>query len=414
MRIALVYQHFMVSGVGSTKPYDLARHLVEAGHDVTVICGRGYLSQGMDVPRGLVSRLSVDGIDVLCLGVDYQQRMGTLRRVASFLAFTVVAMVAVCVTGPWDVMLASSTPLTVGLVGLAGRYVRRVPFVFELRDLWPEVPYQAGFLRSRAIYRLSTLFEEWMYREAAAISAISEKMRRRLIDRGVEARKIHFIPTGADLGRFKVRPDRAFLRQNGLEGRFVAAYVGAHGRANNLDYLVEAAEHLKDDESIRIVLIGDGSEKRRLIDESRSRGLTGRPLVFLPPVARRFVPGILRACDVALMIYFCGPGMEYFMPNKLFDYLAAGLPIAINIPAESAEWVRRAGCGLVTDGADPSTLADAIRQIRRDPKAARRMGRRAGQLARERFDRADLHRRWEDLLASVARPVGGPAGRGSA
>ena len=148
LRLVLVYQHFMVEGLGSTKPYDLARHLVAAGHRVTVICGRGYLSKGLAVRRGLVQRLRIHGIDVLCVGVDYRQGMGFVRRALSFLAFTLLAMVVTCRLPRYDVLLASSTPLTVGLVGLVSRYVRRVPYVFEVRDLWPEVPHLLGFLRS--------------------------------------------------------------------------------------------------------------------------------------------------------------------------------------------------------------------------------------------------------------------------
>jgi glycosyltransferase involved in cell wall biosynthesis len=412
VHIVLVYQHFMVSGVGSTKPYDLARALVAAGHEVTVLCGRGYLSQGMEVPRGLLVRLEMEGFRVLCVGVDYRQQMGFGRRVLAFLAFTLMAMRVVLFMPRYDVLVASSTPLTVGLAGLVSRYVRRRPWVFELRDLWPEYPVRAGFLKNRFLIDVSTYFEEWFYRSAAAVPAISRRMGRRLVERGVPAEKIAFIPTGVDLAAFtQAAPDRAWRAEAGLrDSDFVAVYVGSHGPSNGLGYVLDAAEHLRDRPDLRIVLIGDGSQKPQLVAEARRRGLEN--LLFLPPVARSRIPGILKACDAALMIYWITPGMEYEMPNKFFDYLAAGLPTITNMPAELWDHLEEAGCGIMADTARPEELARALEALQADPVRAREMGRRALALAADRFDRKGLHETWRALLERVAAASAGVASLG--
>jgi glycosyltransferase involved in cell wall biosynthesis len=415
MRIVLVYQHFMVSGVGSTKPYDLARYLVGAGHEVAVICGRGYLSQGMDVPRGMVTRMKVEGIDLVCLGVEYRQRMGFVRRIMAFLAFTFLAMAVVLFGRRYDVLVASSTPLTVGLVGLVSR-LRGRPWVFEIRDLWPEFPIRAGYLRSRLLIAVSTFFEEWFYRSAARVSAISSRMRDRLIERGFPGDKIVFIPTGVALKDFEAAaPDRAWRTEHGLDGRMVAVYVGSHGRNNQLEYAVEAAECLRGVENLKIVLIGDGSEKPRLVADAQRRGLTN--IVFLPPVPRSRVPGILKACDVTLVIDEVCPGSEYAMPNKFFDCLAAGLPMITNTPAELWDHVKEYDCGILTDPLRPDELARALVALKADPARAKAMGERALKLAADRFDRAALHRRWESLLLEVAvgaaPAVAAPTDRGA-
>lgn len=402
MRIVLVYQHFMVSGSGSTKPYDLAKHLVSAGHQVTVVCGRSFLAQGVEVPGGLISRLKISGIHILCLGVDYQQKMGFARRIYAFLAFTFLSMLAVAFMPRFDVLVASSTPLTVGLVGLVSRYLRRRPWVFEIRDLWPECPYQSGYLRSRALFRIATFFEEWFYRSAAATSAISKLMVDRLVERGFPPAKLHFIPTGMDVRAFDVPPDPDFRRSNALDGKWVAVYVGAHGRANGLDYILEAATHLRQEEDVRIVLIGGGTEKDRLLAEADRRGLLGRPLIFLPPVPQECIPPILLACDAMLMLNVDRPGMKILMPNKFFDYLAAGRPLIVNIRAEVTDWILSAHCGLLADPGHPEDFARAVRDLRSNPDLAREMGRRARRLAQESFDRAELNRQWESLLAQVA------------
>jgi len=401
MRIVLVYQHFMVHGVGSTKPYDLARDLIAAGHDVTVLCGRGYLSQGVDVPKGLIRRLSVDGVRVICLGVDYRQEMGFVRRVAAFVSFAVLAMIVACRLRRYDVLVASSTPLTVGLVGLAAHYLRRIPYVFELRDLWPEFPIRAGYLKNPLIIRISTFFERWFYRKAAAILTISDWMRDRLIKRGIDAGKIIFIPTGVDYPSYRdATPDKQWRADLGMSGTMLAIYVGAHGPSNGLDYLLDAAELLDAADGIRMVLIGDGADKPHLMAEARRRKLES--ITFLPPERRSEVPGILKASDVALLIDKVVPGSEYGLPNKFFDYLAAGLPTISNTPAELWIYLKKHDCGVLVDSEQPRELADALRAFRDSPERAKQMGHNARELCEAQFDRKGLNRQLDALLDRVA------------
>jgi glycosyltransferase involved in cell wall biosynthesis len=229
----------------------------------------------------------------------------------------------------------------------------------------------------------------------------------RLVARGVPAGKVHFIPTGVDVAAFDAEPDREFLRRHGLQGAWVAVYLGAHGRVNGLDYLLDAADELKGRPGIRIILIGDGSEKPRLEAEAGRRDL-GSVLRFLPPVPRSTVPGILKACDAMLMINRSGPGMQYVMPNKFFDYLASGRPLVTNVDAELTSLVCEAGCGLVAKPDDPADLARALERLRADPQAARAMGDRGRALAADRFDRRRLVEQIEAILgdAAGARPVG--------
>jgi glycosyltransferase involved in cell wall biosynthesis len=408
MRIVLVYQHFIVSGVGSTKPYDLARHLVATGHDVTVICGKGYLSQGMKVPKGLLVRLNIEGIKLAVLGVDYRQQMSFAQRILSFLTFTFGAMLLVCFMRRYDVLVASSTPLTVGLAGLVSRYIRGRPWIFEVRDMWPEYPVVAGYLKNKFVIWLSTFFEEWFYRSASAVSVIGSRMRDTLIRRGFPAEKIVFIPTAVSLDEFKaVEPDRAWRAEHGLEGQTVAVYTGSHGPSNGLQYVLEAAESLKNNPGYKFVLLGAGSDKPRLMAEAEQRGL--KNVLFLPPVPRSRIPGILKACDATLLIYEITPATGYDMPNKFFEYLAAGLPMITNDEAELWDHVKEFDCGILVDPDRPEELADALRTLKSDLERARQMGRQALELVRTRFDRKRLHKTGEDLLWQVA--ACGRAGR---
>jgi glycosyltransferase involved in cell wall biosynthesis len=402
MRIVMVYQHFMVSGVGSTKPYDLARYLVSRGHDVTVICGRGYLSQGMEVPPGRVRRLAVGPVQVICLGVDYRQKMGFLRRLWAFVSFAMLAIWVIARMPVFDMLLASSTPLTVGLTGLVARHVRKRPWVFELRDLWPDFPVRAGYLKNRFLIAVASFFERWFYRDATIITAISQRMCDYLIERGIPSDKIVFIPTGVDLSSARqAKPDHEWWRQEVEEGWLRAVYIGSHGPINGLDYVLNAACYLKPEDRIKLVLIGDGAEKQRLVRHARERKLDS--VIFLPPVRRERVPGILRAADVALGIFQVAPGSETCLPNKFFDYLAAALPTITNNPAELWDYLQQASAGVLVDDRHPVQLVEALRDLRDHPQQAREMGQRALELAQSEFDRDILHRQWEEVLLKATR-----------
>jgi len=173
MRIVLVFQHFQIDGAGSSKPADLATYLAGRGHDVTVICARRGVEAAADLPPGRVARGHYQGLRLIAIEVPYAQGMRFVRRLWSFFVFAAWACWALLRLPAYDVLLASSTPLTVGFVGLLSRYVRRRPWVFELRDLWPEAPWLDGWIPSRRLYEIATRLEEGFYREAHAICAIS-------------------------------------------------------------------------------------------------------------------------------------------------------------------------------------------------------------------------------------------------
>jgi glycosyltransferase involved in cell wall biosynthesis len=246
------------------------------------------------------------------------------------------------------------------------------------------------------------LFEGWFYRNATAITAISQRMCDHLVARGIPPKKITFIPTGVDMeSGSKERANVNWWKRHGLLEGLRAVYLGAHGPANGLQFLLEAARDIGPDEGITLVLIGDGVDKPRLVAEAKK--LHSGRIIFLPPVKRKDVPGILEAADVALMIDRVTPGAETSMPNKFFDYLAAGLPIVTNNPAELWDHVRDAKCGLLVDNHSPSRLVETLRQLRDDPRIRQEMGGRALALAQQRFDRRDLHERWELVLLGAAR-----------
>jgi glycosyltransferase involved in cell wall biosynthesis len=386
----------------ATRSYELARRLVDRGHKVTIVSrDTRSLESGRDEPPAgkLVARETVDGIDVLFLNVPYANRYPTPLRLASFTAFTVAAGVAGALERKPDVVFASSTPLTIGIAGLATARLKRVPFVFEIRDLWPAVPVQLGALKSPPAVRSAEWLERRLYAGAERIVVLSEGAREDLERRGIPSEKLALIPNAADLDIF--RPgvvDEKFRARHGLEGKFVALYAGAMGQANGLDQLIDAAEALRrrGDERVAIVVFGDGGERPRLEERARDLGLDN--LRFLSPVPKEELAGIVGAADVTLTIFAPYPVLETNSPNKFFDSLAAGKPAVVNLDG----WVRRLveenDAGAWVPAGDSEALAWALSALAGDPARVERMGLNARGLAEREFSRDLMAERLERTL----------------
>ncbi len=392
MNIVYVHQHFSTArGATGTRSYDFARFLLERGHRVTVVAGVYGAGDFRDARvRGRVERRRVDGIDLRLVNVRYDNTLPFRRRMVAFLRFMVIAALEVLRMRDADVVFATSTPLTVGLAGIAARYLRRVPFVFEVRDIWPDTAVEIGALTSPLLIRAAGAFERACYRAASRVVAISERMGERLRRRmGTVAAKVVVIPLGTDVALFEgAAPDDAWRRDHGLEGKFLAVFAGAHGRLNALRRVLEAARRLKDEPAVRFVLIGEGALKPELRDRARRDGLEN--VLFLDPIPKARLAGVLKACDLGLMTLENLPVFDTACPNKFMDYLAAGLPVLVNFEGE-AGWVAEAeGCGVTVPPDDPAAMADAVRRLASDPAACREMGRRACALAARRFDRRRL------------------------
>ena len=378
----------------ATRSYELARRLVERGHRVTIVSrDTRMLESGRESPpRGrVVAREQVDGIDVLFLNVPYANRYSAPVRLASFTAFTVAASVAGALQRRPDVVFASSTPLTIGIAGLLSARAKRVPFVFEIRDLWPAVPVALGALKSGPAIETAEWLERRLYDGAERIVVLSEGSREELKRRGIPDEKLVFIPNAADLDVF--RPDvvdEGFRARHGLEDRFVALYAGAMGPANGLDHLVDAAEALRrwGDTRVTIVAVGDGGERPRLEERARELGLDN--LIFLPPVPKEELAGIVGAADVTLTIFAPHPILETNSPNKFFDSLAAGKAIVVNLGGWLRGLVEDNDAGVWVPGGNAEALAGALSALAANPDRVELMGRNGRALAEREFGRDEM------------------------
>jgi glycosyltransferase involved in cell wall biosynthesis len=389
----------------ATRSYELARRLVDRGHRVTIVSrDTRMLEAGRHERHGkVVAREQVDGIDVLFLNVPYANRYPTPVRLASFTAFTIAASVAGALGRKPDVVFASSTPLTIGIAGLATARLKRVPFVFEIRDLWPAVPVELGVLKGGAATRSAEWLEQRLYDGAERIVVLSEGARDVLVERGIPAEKLVLIPNAADLDVF--RPDvvdAEFRAKHGLENRFVAVYAGAMGRANGLDQLVDAADALRrwGDNRITIVALGDGGERARLEERAKELGLDN--LRFLPAVPKEELAGILGAADVTLTIFAPYPVLETNSPNKFFDSLAAGKPVVVNLDGWLRRLVEENDAGVWVPAGNAEGLAGALSSLAANPDKVEAMGRNARGLAEREFGRDEMADRLAQTLEEAA------------
>ena len=370
---------------------------------MTVVCG-AHAYSGLDFPYDADCcwhRGDVDGIDVISLPLAYANRDSLLRRGWTFLRFA-LRSVRLALQLDYDLAFATSTPITAVIPGLAAKWLRGKPFVFEVRDLWPELPRALG-LRNPFVLGGMSLLEFLGYRSAEACIGLSPGIVEGIRARADERLPVAMIPNGCDLELFHPSK-RSKLTLPGLgPDDFVAGFTGAHGVANGLDALLAVAGELKrrGDTRVKLVFIGDGKEKERLAVRATELGLTN--CLFFPPMPKAELGAITASLDCGLMVLRDIPAFyRGTSPNKFFDYLAAGIPVVNNYPGWLAGLITEHRCGLVVPPGNPVAFADALQRLAANADERRAMGAAARALGEKEFARPLLAGRFIATLEAVA------------
>ncbi len=404
MRILYVHQFFATreSSLGLIRSYEFARRWVADGHEVTIITSSSRLPEQFE--RHLFVDGDIEGIHVRSVRVRYSNYMGYGRRTWSFILFTLGATWLALSAGKHDVVFATSTPLTVGIPGWVAAALRRTPFVFEVRDLWPEAAIQMGALkRTGVLASVAKGIERFLYRHSTDVVALSPGMVAGVIAEGVSPAHVHLVPNCSDLDLFHPGPkDEAFLGTYGIgPDVFIVGYAGAIGPSNAVEDIVPEAARILNDRGrndIAFIIAGDGKSLPAL-----QAGVEGLPNVhFVGPLPKKDVPVLTRSADVLMTLFADVPILATNSPNKFFDGLASGRPMIVNSPGWTRELVEECECGFYVPAADGIALADVIERMADDPDEVTRMGRNARQLAEERFDREDQAQRLLDILQVAA------------
>lgn len=382
-----------------TRSYEMALRLIAAGHRVTMICGDNALARREFTTDQRVAESDVDGIRVLCVREPYENKMGAVRRVLAFGRFARVAERLVSRLDA-DLVFATSTPLTVGLPGMKGARRLGVPFVFEVRDLWPELLIAMGAVRNPLIKWYLRRMERRIYRAADRIYALAPGIRDGIRRTGYPAERISLIPNCSDVDLFRPEARGPLDASFGASDDFRLVFAGAHGIANGLDAVVDAAAELRKRgvTGVRFVFIGTGGVKPGLMERCAQANLQDY-FVWLEPMPKTELARIIASMDVGLMILKNLPGYYYgTSPNKFFDYIAAGIPVLNNYPGWLADMIREHRIGEVVTPDDPAAFADAVLRLRAQRSQRPEVSRRARALAESRFSRDLLGRQFVEGL----------------
>jgi glycosyltransferase involved in cell wall biosynthesis len=408
MRILFLTDNFPPEvNAPASRTFEHCRAWVDAGHDVTVVTGFPNFPQGR-VYQGYRNRCwqreRMCGVEVIRVWTYMTANRGIVRRTIDFLSFMATGAVAAsCLRRP-DVVVATSPQFFTACAGALVSAVHRRPFVFELRDLWPEEIQELGVLRSRLLLGALERIEMGLYHRASLVVAVTEGFRDRLIERGIDAGKIAVVRNGVDLSRFEPRaPDPALIRSLGQEGRFIIGYLGTHGQCQALEHVIEAAAICSGEPELQrchFLLVGDGAEKHALETQASRLGLTN--VTFLPPVSKDEVPRYWAILDLALIHVRRGPLFRRVIPSKLFECFGMGVPVVLAVEGESARIVNDVGAGVCVTPCDAHALVAAIRRLVDDPSLLNSMRRRAREAA-PAFARDECAARMLSLLEGLGR-----------
>jgi len=390
MRILILTDRFLPEiSAPCFRAMEHARTWIGQGHEVTVVtCApnspRGRIFDGYR--NRLYQTEEMDGVAVIRVWSYMTPNEGLVKRTLDYMSFMLSAT-ALCWRFPkFDVVLASSPTFFTAVAGFAISILRRRPWVFEVRDLWPASIRAVGASDSRFLDWVEKL-ELYLYRRAHRIVAVSHAIKRDLVSREVADGKIDVVRNGVDLEQFN--PARVTLDARARIGvdrdDFLAGYVGTTGMAHGLETIVEAAERCRDLPRVRFLIMGDGARRETLEEDARRRGLTN--LIFEDVVPHDHIPSYLAAMDLAIVHLRPDPVFRTAIPSKIFEFMAMGVPILMAVEGESAEIVEQAGCGVCIPSGDAEAMAAQVRRLSGDAGELREMGRRGASAAREIHNR---------------------------
>lgn len=400
MNILFLTDNFPPEGnAPATRTYEHAIRWINKGYKVTVITCAPNFPEGR-VFDGFKNKLydvsEMDGIRVVRVKSYITANEGFVKRILDYLSFMVTGFFAGLIQKKPDVIVATSPQFFCACAGWAVSAIRRKPFVFELRDIWPASITAVGAMKDNKAIHLLEKIEMFLYKQADAIVSVTHAFKKELIERGVDGRKIEVILNGVDLSKYEPRDKDAELsKKYGLEGKFVAGYIGTHGMAHGLEYIVSVAERLQDNDDIRIVFAGGGAARQKIVDLVQQKQLQNVVLIDRQP--KEIMPKLWSLCDVSLVPLINSDLFRTVIPSKIFECMGMGIPTIMSVPeGEATKIIRETGAGLVVESENVTKIASAIVKLATDSELLQ-------QLQRNSVKAAPLYSR--DILAEDMKKV---------
>lgn len=399
MKVIYFAEHFSTPKTGGAlRVYQMSKRLISHGHQVTVVCGGDIKRLGLqESDKKNIYKGIVDGINVIQIATPYSNNDGIAKRALTFMKFAIKSF-GIAMHEDYDLLFATSTPLTDGIPGIAAKWLRKKKFVFEVRDLWPELPKALGMKNPFLLWGMSIL-EKRSYHAADGCIGLSPGICEGIKRRSQIGKPIEMVPNGCDLDLFSPSDKKDYEIAGVSRDDVVAVFTGAHGIANGLHAVLDAASVLKTRgvNNIKIVFVGEGKKKSELVERARKDGLDN--CIFLDKVSKMELGKIMDRADIGLMILANVPAFYYgTSPNKFFDYIASGLPIINNYPGWLADMIKENKCGLAIEPDNPEAFANALSILANNPEMRFECGKKGRALAEREFARDILGKRFVEFL----------------
>ena len=405
-RILYISQYFPPEmGAPSARVHELSRRWVERGAAVTVLTAFPNHPDGI-IPkeyRGKVfMREEKDSIQVVRTFIYPAANRGFLRRSLSYISFLFSSIIqgAANIKKP-DIIVATSPQFFVVIAGYLMSKIKNVPFVFELRDFWPESIVQLGLLKNRFLIRMLETIEMFLYKKAARIVGVVDSFKDVLVSRGIPLEKIKIIKNGVDLKLFNNPFNQIELkRKHNLADKFIVGYIGTHGMAHALDKVLDAAALLRENNNIHFLFVGDGAEKDNLVKQKTELSLDN--VTFQEKALKEQVPELYALADVLLVTLRKIDLFKNALPSKLFEIMAMGKPILLMVDGEARAFVEEVDAGLYVEPENSAQLAEKIRDLLGHPEEARRLGQNGKTFVHKHFNRNHLADKYLVILKKIA------------
>ncbi|WP_395655400.1 glycosyltransferase family 4 protein [Flavobacterium sp.] len=409
MRILVLHQYFLEENdSGGSRWNEITKFWSDQEHEITVLGGMIHANGNEKLPEykgKWFKRKHQGNVEVIRCHVSESYNLNFLGRLWGYFSFMFSSLYAgiFMTKGKYDVIIVTSPPLFVGMSGYIISLFKRSPFLFEIRDLWPESAIDTGVVKNKLIIKLAFMFERFIYKRAKLINVLTPAFQKKLIEvKQIAKEKIIFIPNAAD---FSLSDDlltnfdaEAFRKQLEINDNFVITYVGAHGVANHLEQILDAALLLKDTNVI-FLLIGQGMEKPRLKEYAELKQI--RNVKFLDPVPKKEVFKYILASDMGASVLKNVETFKTVYSNKTFDYLACKKPIFMAIDGISRELIEQADAGIFVEPENSKDFSEKIRLYLEKPNEIIRQGENGYQYAKNNFDRIKLAQNYIDQIKKI-------------
>jgi len=411
MRILYLSQYFPPEmGAPAARVYELAREWAAVGHDVTVLTGFPNHPTGVIPPeyRGqLIRRERLDDINVVRTPIYAAANRGLIKRGLNYTSYAAsAAALGPFLTDRPDVLIATSPQLLTAVAGLWLSALKRVPFVFEVRDLWPRSIVEVGALPAgHPAIRLLEQLEMFLYSKADRIVTVTDAFIDELGDRGVPRAKMRVVKNGVDLDLFRPSPrENEVRRELGFSPTdFVCLYVGTHGMAHGLETILETADRMREESNVRFVLVGEGAEKAALKAKARSMSLDS--ITFVDKQPRSGVALYLAASDLSLVLLRKRPLFKTVLPSKIFEIMGAARPMVLTVDGEARQLVEEAKAGVFVKPEDAADLSETILRLKNSPSLCSDMGSSGRAFVEARFSRKALAQQYLGVLDELLTHV---------